>query len=335
MGLTETYVYICLRTPPPDPKPRWFILRRRETLDASVLMPIPSLPSQPPEASSVVVLGWFIYVIGGSFKEKTRTSDVWLLDCRTHTWSHVPYSMGVARANAAARVVDGKIYVIGGCDVFNPNTWGEVFDPKTQTWSFLPPLPLPLMKGGNKNIHDSVVMDQKIYVVDGNHRTYFYSPSKGYWGRGNRGQVSRSRRDWCMIELINRIYFLTNDGTIFFCEQDELYWPGREGIMMDTKEVKGLGSLNETLFRSRVVHFGQLLLDRWERVMYNFGGTIHELEDIYPGARLINFGGNIGLFWDVIKGDHLEIWGNIEWSNAVMTVDNFLDRYKSNIRQDC
>ncbi|XP_023633711.1 F-box/kelch-repeat protein At4g39550-like [Capsella rubella] len=93
MGLTETYVY-------------------------------------PLEASAVVVLDGGIYVIGGIIKENKRTSDVWLLDCRTHTWRHV-HSMGVPRAYALAGVVEGKIYVIGGCDVYNPNTWGEVFDPKT------------------------------------------------------------------------------------------------------------------------------------------------------------------------------------------------------------
>ncbi|XP_023634627.1 putative F-box/kelch-repeat protein At3g24610 [Capsella rubella] len=133
-------------------------------------------------------------------------------------------------------------------------------------------------------------------------------------------------------------------------------WTGPDG-MMDTKEVKGLGSLNKTLLRSRVVHFGELLLDRWEQAKIHHGmnplrnnnfGRCRELEDLLPGARLINLGRNVGLFWDFIEGDHLEIWfaeislerrqggeiwGNIKWSNAVMTVDPFLHRYKALIRK--
>ncbi|KAL1190418.1 F-box/kelch-repeat protein [Cardamine amara subsp. amara] len=62
-------LYVCLLTPP-DPSPRWFIHRRGKPL-----FPIPSLPSQAPEASSVVVLDWGIYVIGGSIKGRP-ISDV-------------------------------------------------------------------------------------------------------------------------------------------------------------------------------------------------------------------------------------------------------------------
>ncbi|CAH2076310.1 unnamed protein product [Thlaspi arvense] len=67
--------------------------------------------------------------------------------------------------------------------------------------------------------------------------------------------------------------------------------------------------------------------------------------DLLPGARLSSSGGNIVLFWDVIKVDRVEIWcaeislkrqpqgggeiwGNVEWSNAVMTLDPSSDRYK-------
>ncbi|XP_010456616.1 PREDICTED: putative F-box/kelch-repeat protein At3g24610 [Camelina sativa] len=340
MDRTETYVYVCLLTPPPNPNPRWYIPRRRKTLDASDLIPIPSLPSRPPEASSVVVLDCCIYVIGGMRNGKKRTSGVWLLDCRTHRWRPVP-CMGVARAYAAAQVVDGKIYVLGGCRRFDPNKWGEVFDPKTQTWDTLPPMPsMPTRKEGNKNIHDSVVRDQKVYVVDGTVRTYYYSPRQGQWGSGNRGQVKGNRRDWCMID--NLVYCLNVNGSIYWFEPDEFDLREPEG-MMDTKEVKGLGSLKRTLFRSRVVHFGEHLRQQWEQDKIKHGITPQtknpfvislELEDLLPGARLINSGGNIMLFWDVIEGDRLEIWcaeislerrqggdvwGNTEWHGLVQS----------------
>ncbi|KAL1216654.1 F-box/kelch-repeat protein SKIP6 [Cardamine amara subsp. amara] len=75
MGGTEPYIYVCFRIPPVD---RWYILRRRKTLDAD-LIPIPSIPSQPREASLVVVLDSEIYIIGGLIKG-IPSCDVWLLE---------------------------------------------------------------------------------------------------------------------------------------------------------------------------------------------------------------------------------------------------------------
>ena len=122
----------------------------------------------------MVVLDCSIYVIGGLIKGEQRTSDVWRLDCRTHVWHPVP-SMGAARAYGAAGVVDGKIYVFGGCDVHG--NYGEVFDRETQTWNPLPPMPKR-----KKHIHSSMVRDQKVYALDEKERTFYYSPREGKWG---------------------------------------------------------------------------------------------------------------------------------------------------------
>ncbi|ESQ32344.1 hypothetical protein EUTSA_v10004132mg [Eutrema salsugineum] len=334
-GRTESYVYVCLRTPP-VPNPRWYILRRRKI--SSDLIPIPSFPSQSREGSSVVALDSAIYVIGGLIKGKP-ISDVLLLDCRTHTWRHIP-SMGVARAYPAAAVVEGKIYVVGGCKFKDYSlSWGEVFDPKTQTWGSLPPI--PFRKRRQMYIHDCVVRDGKVYAVDGAERTTYYSPGDGKWGIGNLGEVTGARRDWCMID--NLLYSLSKHGRIFWCEQEELDWRQPEGMHW-WKEVKGLEVLNENLSRSRLVHFGVQNVEIYNRAKLEFD-EIPELAVLLPGARLSNSGGNILLFWDEMIGNLQqiwcaevslerrqggEIWGNIEWSHAVMTVDvdPFLDRYK-------
>lgn len=130
MGYAEKFLYVCLCMPT-DQTPRWFILR--PTLDTAtgknvnLAHPIPSFPCQPRTGSSVVALDWGIYVIGGWFNGK-RTSGVLLFDCRSHKWHQVT-SMRVARVSAEARVVDGKIYVLGGCKEKNYYDWGEVFEP--------------------------------------------------------------------------------------------------------------------------------------------------------------------------------------------------------------
>ncbi|CAA7057653.1 unnamed protein product [Microthlaspi erraticum] len=340
MGRTETYTYVCLRTPPPNPSPRWYILRRKN--GSSDLMPIPGLPTQAPEASSVAVLGWGIYVMGGLIEGKP-TSDVWLLDCRTHKWRRVP-SMGVARAEAAVGVIGGKIYVLGGCKYDDRSlSWGEVFDPMTQTWDALPPM--PVQRKHDEHIHCSVVRDQEIYGVVETDRTFYYSASEGKWGRGNRVEAMGNRRDFCMIDGL--LYCIFLDGTIFWSEADELDRREPEGMV--SKQVKGLLCLKESLARSRLVHFGDHFLDRWDQNRIKFGftqrsGKSHELEDLLSGDRLRSSGRNMLLFWDVVEGGRLEIWcaeislerlrqggnvwGNTEWSSAVLTLDPFLGRYK-------
>ncbi|CAH8389857.1 unnamed protein product [Eruca vesicaria subsp. sativa] len=101
--------------------------------------------------------------------------------------------MGTARAYGEAGVVDGKIYVFGGCDDVHDNYYGEVFHPKTRTWNPFPPM--PKRKGGKKLIHESMVIDQKVYAVDEAERTFYYSPREGKWGTGNRGEQKGNRRE--------------------------------------------------------------------------------------------------------------------------------------------
>ncbi|CAG7910089.1 unnamed protein product [Brassica rapa] len=339
IGRTETYVYVCLRIPTPVPSVRWYILRRRKTLDASDLIPIPSLPSQPLEASSVVVLDCSIYVIGGLIEGEQRTSDVWRLDCRTHVWHPVP-CMGVARAYGAAGVVDGKIYVFGGCDV--DDNYGEVFDPKTQTWNPLPPMPKR-----KKHIHSSMVRDQKVYALDDKERTFYYSPREGKWGTGNRGQLVGYRRDWCMVD--NLLFCLSKNGVILWCEPGELDLRETERVMK-VEAVRGFTyrSLYQKLFLSRLVHYGDQIIDRWEEKWIMDGRPPLKIpkswkkfrfERLRPGARMCSSGGKIVLFWDEIslEGGYLhhiwwaeislerlqggEIWGYIERSNILMPVE--------------
>ncbi|ESQ31610.1 hypothetical protein EUTSA_v10005688mg, partial [Eutrema salsugineum] len=241
------------------------------------------------------------------FLGKYGSSDVFHLDCKTHTWRQVP-SMGVGRVSAAVGVVGGKIYVFRGCWDDDSSKWAE---------------------------------EEKVYAVDLMERSLYYSPSESKWGRGNHSQVRGKRRDWCVID--NIIYSCDCLGDLCWCEQNQLLEcsepePEREGMYW--KKVQGLGSLKQSLSSSRLVHFDGRYEALWEARKIGFGSD-HKLIDLLPGARLCKFGSNLVLFWDVIEGDRFEIWcaeislerrqgaeiwGYIEWSHPVMTVEPFLHR---------
>ncbi|CAN6906656.1 unnamed protein product, partial [Brassica oleracea] len=92
---------------------------------------VTTLPLMP-YGSAVVTIGHDIYVIGGS--DGTRyLSSVTVVDCRTHTCRFLP-SMRVARFRAAAGVIDGKIYLMGGCENRISKDWVELFDLERQIW---------------------------------------------------------------------------------------------------------------------------------------------------------------------------------------------------------
>ncbi|CAH8360658.1 unnamed protein product [Eruca vesicaria subsp. sativa] len=124
LAITEHVLYALVGFPPR--LPRWYILYRNRLRRVITLPPMPY-------GAAVVTIGHEIYVIGGSNNERSYLPNVTLVDCRTHTYRPLP-SMRVARYRAAAGVVDGKIYVIGGCRKRSERDWVEWFDPERQVW---------------------------------------------------------------------------------------------------------------------------------------------------------------------------------------------------------
>ncbi|XP_024014208.1 kelch repeat-containing protein At1g19470-like [Eutrema salsugineum] len=121
-GVTKSVLYAAFGFLP-SPGPSWYILRRNEI--SSRLFRIDELPSML-WGSAVVAIGSKMYVIGGSAGGKP-SSDVTLIDCRSHTYRLLP-RMRRPRCRAAAGVIDGKIYVVGGCARRSSTTWVESFD---------------------------------------------------------------------------------------------------------------------------------------------------------------------------------------------------------------
>ncbi|KAK7350842.1 hypothetical protein VNO77_09836 [Canavalia gladiata] len=146
---TQPLLYLSLRSRAPTLQ--WF------TLHHNLLAPLPPIPS-PAIGSAYAVLGPTIYVLGGSIND-VPSPHVWLLDCRFHRWLPGP-SMRVGREFAAAGVVDGKIYVIGGCvaDTWARSAnWAEVLDPAVGRWERVAS-PVEVRE---KWMHASAVVDDK------------------------------------------------------------------------------------------------------------------------------------------------------------------------------
>ncbi|VVB13007.1 unnamed protein product [Arabis nemorensis] len=166
IGKTEDCVYVCLDLNQNQRiNPRWFALAPTPKQQRSV--PIPSFPYVYPKSPTVVSNGSELYIIGGYAKRRTgrRSKSVFLLDCRSHQWSKLK-NMRVGRPNPAAEVIDGKIYVIGGCLSNKSEDWGEVYDIKTQTWEPLSPETLALT-AQKSVVPGRLVMGGKVYDMNG------------------------------------------------------------------------------------------------------------------------------------------------------------------------
>jgi N-acetylneuraminic acid mutarotase len=101
-----------------------------------------------------------IYVVGGNASKPTQVYDP-----ATDTWENRT-SIPTTRNLEHAVVVYGKIYVIGGLinaplGVIITSSANDVYDPETDSWSQMEPIPVPVMG------YASAVLDDKIYVISG------------------------------------------------------------------------------------------------------------------------------------------------------------------------
>ncbi|XP_042029035.1 F-box/kelch-repeat protein SKIP6-like [Salvia splendens] len=138
----------------------WYSERNPQNSKRS-FTPIPSIP-QHPVGSSVLALGPKIYVIGGSLSD-IPSNNVWIFDCRSNNWQ-LGHRMRVSREFSASGELDGKIYVMGGCNVDNWSrsiNWAEVFDPATGLWAAIP----SEIELRDKWMHASAVIGTRLYAM--------------------------------------------------------------------------------------------------------------------------------------------------------------------------
>jgi N-acetylneuraminic acid mutarotase len=128
-----------------------------------------------------------IYLIGGSAECPTSVYDP-----ATDTWENGA-AVPSTRIGPEANAVDGKIYVTGGeipsaLGVINPSGSNDVYDPETDSWSEMAPVPVPVAKC------TSTVLDDKIYVLSGIRRSahdahmtslvQVFDPATNQWANG-------------------------------------------------------------------------------------------------------------------------------------------------------
>ncbi|KAL0732978.1 hypothetical protein Bca4012_009188 [Brassica carinata] len=130
LSVPERFLYALLGFPPHQ-LPRWYILYRSSSNASLRLRRVDSLPPVP-YGCTVVAVGREIYVFGGCDGRQRYTSAVTLIDCMSHT-SRSLSRMREARYRASAGVIDGKIFVVGGCETPSSN-WVEAFDLERRVW---------------------------------------------------------------------------------------------------------------------------------------------------------------------------------------------------------
>lgn len=102
---------------------------------------LPDMPV-PRAAGAVGILGQRLIWAGGA-KNSIARSEVFAYDFSTRRWSQLP-SMHTRREHVGEAVLDGKLYVLGGrAPKSLAVDTAERFDPATNRWEPLAPMPVP------------------------------------------------------------------------------------------------------------------------------------------------------------------------------------------------
>lgn len=279
---TERVLYVVLRSRATE-TPRWYTLNFKPFGNDSInhrLVPIPSFPSIPCWGMSIVAIDSEIYVLGGCIDDEL-VSTGFVVECPSHTSRYLP-SMKQARGCAAVGFVDGKIYVIGGCDPLSSN-WVEAFDLKTQTWE-------TVLGVYNVEVHEltirSFVIDDKIYIMD-RKNSFVYDTKEGRVESDDLLDTQWSVGS-CVID--GKIYTFGSKNRIWVFDPIARVWD----------RLKGLEDLPDKGDGSR---------------MSNLGGNLVIMFNLEKGSTQI-FCTEIRLE----RREGGKIWGVILWSNIVITL---------------
>ncbi|XP_013596173.1 PREDICTED: F-box/kelch-repeat protein At4g39550-like [Brassica oleracea var. oleracea] len=305
IGRTESCLYVCLLSHP-DPIPRWYTLCRKpdKTLTTNedtkklkkkssgyVLAKIPTSHSGPVHWSGLATVGSDIYNIGGLINDdKDPSSRVLIMDSRSNRWREGP-SMLVKRRYPVTSVLDGKIYVAGGCKGCSSSSeWMEVFDPKNQSWELVSSPGTEIC--GCNYVSKRAGFDGKVYMFGGGNGLA-YKPREGRWERV--GWEMDTSWPWYSYAVIDNVLYQYNGGFKWY-DTNARVWKGLKGV-------KGLP--NFPRYIARLADYGGKMAVLWERVLASTG-----FKDKMILCAVIA----------LERRNSEEIWGKVEWHDTVLTV---------------
>ncbi|ESQ54302.1 hypothetical protein EUTSA_v10026834mg [Eutrema salsugineum] len=189
-------------------------------------------------------------------------------------------NMTVPRRDAAAVFLDEKIYVIGGGCDKNSANGFEVFDIKTQSWTALR-IPDDEVRNELYVYSRAIVVQGKLYVMAGT-RDYTYEPKEAKWEVAREESSIDSVDDsWCVIE--NVMYCVDNQGYCRWYDSEDRVW----------KVIKGLEQLREHRTRG--------------------------LRACSSETEIANYGGKLLISLET-RCNGREVWGEVEWVDALLTI---------------
>ncbi|CAL9234873.1 unnamed protein product [Arabidopsis halleri] len=290
IGLTEPVLYTLITFKYPTfEEPRWFILHRSNNS-----LQLNRVTSLPPMflGCTAVTMGHKIYVMGGyNFRYNRTVRTMLVIDCRFNTYRQLR-NMKRDRCYAAAGVIDGRIYVVGGRKR-RYNDWVEVFNVETERWELVPGPFSPLASyRGEFDIH--VVLDNKIYILDDEH-CFAYDPRRRRWEAWGIGSVQRSfwHASSCVVDDL--LYAIVLDREIagvpiVVYDPREMVW----------RSVKGLA-----FWPNDLVYF--------ESSMANYGGKLVVLGCFRSQYSIDYYDKNVWCVEVALeKHEDGEIWGEVE-----------------------
>ena len=144
----------------------------------TTLMPGPS----PIYGAIAGVIDDKLYITGGTrgtdaTMEHILPNELFVYDPSKNNWT-LKSPIPTERMGAAAGVIDGKLYVVGGTGTFHTLNVLEVYNPASDTWTTKSPIPTPranAMAG---------VINGKLYVVGGSQNfstVEVYDPTSDTW----------------------------------------------------------------------------------------------------------------------------------------------------------
>lgn len=314
LNRTEKCLYLCLHFPC-DPNKYWFTLYRKPNRNVTkkssgyYLVQVPSpnglLPGQ---SSSVIAVGSDIYNIGGAdsyrykFGKTRYSSFVSVLDCRNHSWRQVP-RMRVERSSASTvSLVDGKIYVGGGCKDINTLNWIEVYDPEAETWgSVTNPRIENDYEDRPRRVAKSLGLEGKLYMF-GDEFVVYNSKEDRWNDIGVDRQLCRAIDYRSCINssscVIDNVLYIWDKGVFKWYDFKVSLWKDLNGVE---------GSLPGLRDREycKMVDLGGKIAVLWEECVYT---RTYKKNKIWCAEISLE------------KRDGDEMWGKVEWFDIVLRV---------------